>query len=190
MRAVHLTLLLGCLLLPFAPPTWGAEVDGVVLPEVKQVDGRTLQLNGFGQRTATILQIPVYVASLYLEHASRDPEEILRSAEEKVLVLRFQHDVSAAQARNAWRKALMNNCVMPCQLDPADVERFLAGVPAMHEGDNFELCFAGHTAVITANGRPLGHIDKPPLADAVLAAFLGPRPGSPTLKEALLARRL
>ena len=41
----------------------------------------------------------------------------------------------------------------------------------------------------TANGRLLGQIDQAPLADAGLAAFLGPKPGSPAMKQALLKRR-
>jgi hypothetical protein len=189
MRAIYLASVLSGLLL-FAPPTRGAELDGVSFPDTKQVGGRTLQLNGFGLRTATFLQIHIYVASLYLEHPNQDPDAIMRSPEAKVLAFRFEHDVSADRARDAWRKGLANNCVAPCKLDPADVEQFLASVPAMHDGDSFELHFTAHMAFITANGRPLGQIDKAPLADAVLAAFLGPRPGSPALKQALLARRL
>jgi Chalcone isomerase-like len=189
MRALWLALLLTGLLSWLVPVTRAAEVDGVSFPEIRQFDGRTLQLNGYGRRTATILAIPVYVASLYLEHPNQDAAAILRSPEDKVLVFRFEHDVSAEQARDAWRKGLANNCVAPCMLDPGDVDRFLGAVPAMHDGDTFELCFTGHTAAVTANGRPLGRIDKAAMADAVLAAFLGPRPGSATLKAALLAGR-
>jgi hypothetical protein len=60
----------------------------------------------------------------------------------------------------------------------------------MHDGDSFELCFKAHTTLITANGAPLGQADKTPLTDALLAAFIGPKPGSQTLKQALLSRRL
>lgn len=172
------------------PPAVGAELDGVSFPDTKQIAGHTLRLNGLGLRTVTPLKIHVYVASLYLEHPNQDADAILRSSETKILAFHFEHDVSAERARDAWRKGLANNCVAPCQLDPADVERFIAAVPPMHEGDDFELRFAEHVAFITANGRPLGTIDKAPLADAVLAAFLGPRPGSPALKQALLSLHL
>ena len=189
MRAIQLAWLLTGLLL-FAPPSRGAEVDGIAFPDTKMVNGRTLWLNGLGLRTVSFLHVHVYVASLYLEHPNHDPDAIMRSPETKILAFHFQHDVSADQARDAWRKGLANNCAAPCQLDPADVDRFIAAVPAMHDGDSFELRFAAHTAWITANGRPLGQIDQAPLADAVLAAFLGPKPGSPELKQALLKRRL
>ena len=158
----------------------------MVFPATKQIDGKTLVLNGFGRRTWSFLNIHIYLAGLYVEHPTRDPEAIIHSPETKILTFRFEHDVTADKARDAWRKGLENNCIAPCLLDPADVEQFLARVPAMREGDSFELRFAGHTAEISANGQPLGHVDRAPLADAMLAAFLGPKPGSATLKQALL----
>ncbi len=175
-----------CLFLLLAAAANAAEVDGVAFPDTKQVDGKTLVLNGLGLRTWSFLNVHIYIAGLYVEHPTRDPDAIIRSPEAKVLTFRFEHDVAAGQARDAWRKGLTNNCPAPCQLDPNDVERFLAEVPAMHEGDSFELRFAGHMAEIAANGHLLGRVDRAPLADAMLAAFLGPKPGSPALKLALL----
>ena len=156
------------------------------LPETQMVDGKTLRLNGYGLRTWSVLHIHIYIAGLYLERPSTDAEAIVRSPETKVLTFRFEREVSADTARDAWRQGLENNCVAPCRLDPLDVDRFLAGVPAMRAGDCFELRFAAHTAWVTANGQPIGKIDRPSLADAMLLAFLGPKPGSPTLKRALL----
>ena len=181
---------LGLLLAPLlACAADAAEVDGVVFPDTRQVDGKTLVLNGYGLRTWSFLNIHIYIAGLYLERPTRDPDAIIQSAETKVLTFHFQRDVDADRARDAWRTALTNNCPVPCRVDPEDVERFIAGVPAMRAGDRFELRFADHHADIAANGQPIGHIDGAPLADAMLAAFLGPRPGSPELKQALLERR-
>lgn len=166
-----------------------AEIAGVQLPDTKSVAGKTLLLNGYGLRVWSFLKIPIYVAGLYLEHPNHDADAIIRSPETKVLTFRFEQTIDAERARSAWRTGLARNCGEPCQLDPSDVERFLAQVPAMHDGDSFELRFTAHTAEITANGRMLGRIDGAALADAVLAAFLGPKPGAPDLKQALLASR-
>ncbi|MEI7711457.1 MAG: chalcone isomerase family protein [Rhodospirillales bacterium] len=185
MHSIRLGLLLAPLL-AFAASA--AEVDGVVFPDTRQVDGKTLVLNGLGLRTWSFMNIHIYIAGLYLERTTRDPNAIIQSAETKVLTFHFQHDVAADRAREAWRTALTNNCPTPCRLDPEDVERFIAGVPAMRAGDRFELRFADHHADIAANGKSIGRIDGAPLADAMLAAFLGPKPGSPALKQALLDR--
>ena len=48
-------------------------LDGVQLPATLQVDGKSLQLNGFGLRTYSLLGIHIYVAALYLEHLGTDP---------------------------------------------------------------------------------------------------------------------
>jgi hypothetical protein len=163
-----------------------AEIDGVQLPESVQVDGKTLQLNGYGLRTYSFLGIHIYIASLYLEHLSTDPEAILRSPQTKLLMVRFERTVSADRAREAWRHGLENNCLPPCRLDPQDVERFLAEVPAMHEGDNFSLLFTQNGARVTVNGKLIGTISQPQFAEAMLATFLGPKPGAPSLKLELL----
>jgi hypothetical protein len=163
-----------------------AELGNVQIPETLQVDGKTLHLNGYGLRKYSIFGIHIYVASLYLEHLSTDPEEIIRSPETKLLSVRFEHNVSASAARNAWRIGLTNNCKPPCHLDPKDVERFLADVAAMHSGDNFSLLFTQDGANVTVSGRQIGTISQPQFAEAMLATFLGPKPASPRLKQELL----
>ncbi len=171
--------------------TWfaahAADLDGVQVPATLQAGGKTLYLNGLGLRTYSILGIHIYAASLYLEHLSTNPQEIIQSPETKLLAVRFEHIVSADQARNSWRTGLENNCIAPCQLDPHDVETFLSQVPEMHAGDNFYLLFTQNGATVTVNGQQIGTIPRRQFAEAILATFLGPHPASPTLKHELLA---
>jgi hypothetical protein len=172
-----------------APVSFGAhaaKLDAVQVPNTLQVDGKTLHLNGFGLRTYSILGIHIYVASLYLEHLSTNPEQIIRSPETKLLTVRFEHSVSADQARRAWRDGLDNNCEAPCHLNPDEVGRFLDMVPAMHAGDNYSLLFTQSGATVTVSGKPIGTITQPQFAEAMLATFLGPKPASPRLKRELL----
>ena len=177
-------------MLTIIAPAWlvahAAVIDGVQLPETVQVNGKTLQLNGYGLRTYSFLDIHIYIASLYLEHPSTDPEAILNSSETKLLTVRFERTVSADRAREAWRHGFENNCLAPCQLDPQDVERFLAEVPAMHDGDDFSLLFTRSGAIVSVNGKLVGTISKPQFAEAMLATFLGPKPGALSLKRELL----
>jgi hypothetical protein len=163
-----------------------AELDNVQIPDTLQADGRPLQLNGYGLRTYSILAIHIYVASLYLEHLSSSPEEIIRSPETKLLIVRFEHSVSAEAARRAWHDGLLNNCEAPCHLDPLDVEKFLADVPAMHAGDTYSLLFEQRGASVMVSGQVIGSISSPQFAEAMLATFLGPNPASPRLKQELL----
>ena len=178
----------------FSAPVWSpvrvaaraAELDGVQLPGTLQADGKTLQLNGFGLRTYSIFGIHIYVAALYLEHLSTDADAVLQSSETKFLTVHFVHNVSAEAAREAWRTGFAKNCVAPCHLDPEDVARFLAELPAMPEGASISILFTQHGATVTVNGRQYGEIPKPMFARAVLATFLGRAPASPSLKAELL----
>ena len=167
-------------------PAQAAELDGMQLPDTMQVEGKTLHLNGFGLRTYSLLRIHIYAAGLYLERLSTDAEQILASPETKLLNIRFEHNVSADNAREAWRKGLENNCRASCHLDPEDVARFLASVPAMQVGDNYSLLFTQNGATVTVNGHQIGIISQPLFAEAMLATFLGPAPASLALKQELL----
>ena len=187
MAAIWRALILSAIIIPVWIAARAAELDGVQVPDTLQVDSKTLHLNGYGLRTYSILGIHIYVASLYLEHLSTNPEEIIRSPETKLLLVRFERSVSADQARKAWHDGLTNNCKTPCQLDPKDVEQFLADIPAMHTGDNFSLLFKQHSATVTVGGQQIGTISSPQFAEAMLATFLGPAPASPKLKQELLA---
>lgn len=163
-----------------------AELDGLPIPDTRQVDGKTLHLNGFGLRTYSILELHIYVASLYLEHPSINPDEIIRSPETKLLTVKFERGISADRARNAWRENLENNCVAPCHLDPEDVERFLSLVPTMNAGDNYNLLFKQNGATVTVNDREIGSFSKRQFAEVMLATFIGPNTKLPGLRKDLL----
>jgi hypothetical protein len=185
-NALRRSLILFAVIMLVGLGSRAGEIDGVQLPATLQMDGKTLQLNGYGLRTYSILGIHIYVAGLYLEHLSTNPDEILRSSETKLVTVRFRHDVSAEKSRNAWREGLVNNCVSPCRLDPKDVEAFLSRITDMNAGDSYDLLFTQRGATVTVGGRTVGTISKPQFAQAMLATFLGPKPGSPSLKHDLL----
>jgi hypothetical protein len=180
------TLMTFIFLVSFCSVAQAVDLDGVQVPDTFQVGGKTLQLNGYGVRTYSILGIHIYAASLYLEHLSTDPNEIIQSPETKLLSVRFEHSVSADQARNAWHTALETNCIARCHLDPEDVERFLSQVPGMRPGEYFYLEFSQNRATVSANGEQIGVISRRQFANAVLATFLGPHPASPMLRQGLL----
>jgi hypothetical protein len=168
---------------------YAAELDGVSMPDTRVVDGTQMRLNGIGLRTFPVLGIRIYVAGLYLERRSDNADTILRSSERKLLDIRFLRDVNADDAREAWRDGFAQNCKAPCYLDPGDVQRFLAAVPAMHKGDHTTLLFTSKGVRVTFNGRPMGDIADPHFAETMLATFIGPEPPTPRLKRELLGLR-
>ena len=166
-----------------------ADLDGISMPEVRVMDGTQMRLNGIGLRTFSVLGIRIYVAGLYLQHLSDDPDKILHSSESKLLDIRFLRDVDAQDARKAWREGLEQNCQVPCHLDPNDLQRFLAAVPSVHRGDDSTLLFTARGVHVTLNGRPMGDIADPQFAELMLNSFIGPVPPTPRLKRELLGLR-
>ncbi len=162
------------------------EQYGEQIPDTVAVSRTTLYLNGIGLRTYSVLKIPVYAASLYLEHLSDNSDDIIRSPGIKLLAIRFRRGVSADMARDAWRKSLQISCIAPCNLDPEDVERFIAQVPAMHAGDTYHLLFRQNAATVSLNGQQIGTIFKRQFADAILAVFLDIHTELPGLRQGLL----
>jgi hypothetical protein len=167
-----------------------AELNGVTMPDLRVMDGTRMNLNGLGLRTYSVLGIHIYVAGLYLERRSDNPDNILRSSERKLLDIRFLRDVDAADARKAWQDGFENNCRPPaCYLNPSDVQRFLVAVPPIHSGDETVLFFTSKGVEVTFNGRPMGNITDRNFAETMLATFIGPAPPTQHLKRALLGDR-
>lgn len=179
------TILAAAVLAPLSVAA-AANLDGVSLPDTRVVDGAQMRLNGIGLRTYSVFGIPIYVAGLYLERPSANPDTILHSSERKLLDIRFLRDVTAADARQAWRDGFEQNCGSPCYLDPRDVQRFLDAVPSMHKGDESTLLFTSKGVTITLNAQPMGEIADPLFATTMLATFIGAVPPTPRLKRELL----
>lgn len=183
-------LILAMIILAPLSVAHAAELEGVQMPDMRVMDGTRMRLNGMGLRTYSIFGIHIYVAALYLERRSDNPDSILHSPERKLLNIRFLRDVSAVEARKAWQDGFENNCRPPaCYLDPQDVERFLAAVPPIHKGDETTMLFSSKGVDVTFNGQPMGDITDPHFAETILATFIGPVPPTPRLKRELLGSR-
>ena len=166
-----------------------ASLDGVSMPDERDVNGTRMQLNGIGLRTFSLLGIRIYVAGLYLEHRSNSPDEILHSPNMKLLQIQFLRDVGAEDARKAWQDSFAQICRAPCYLDPHDIQQFLAAVPAVHRGDESTLLFTGQGLHVTFNKKPMGDIPDPRFAEMILGTFIGAAPPTPRLKRELLGLR-
>ena len=76
-KAFLILVVIAVVVLAAAVDLRAATLAGVTLPDSTQVAGKTLVLNGVGLRTKFVVK--VYVAGLYLEQKSSDPNAILKS---------------------------------------------------------------------------------------------------------------
>src|SRR5579863_10030281 len=161
-------LMLAAIALIFLPVAHAADLDGISLLDTQWSNGKSLLLNGIGLRTYSVFSIHIYVAGLYLEHPSDNAKAIIDSPESKLLEIRFVHDVSAAEARDAWQEGFEQNCKPPCFLDPHVVQRFLAAVPSIVKGDEAMLLFTSSGVELRTNGRLMGRITDPHFTQIIL----------------------
>jgi hypothetical protein len=167
-------------------PARAAELAGVTLPDSVEVGAQKLVLNGIALREKFI--IDVYVAGLYLTEKSSDPEAILRKETPRMMVMRFVRDVDAKAIREAWIDGLEANVenITPELRDKFDqLNDMMADIK-----DGQEMGFtydpATGTDVMVA-GQPKGGIPGKDFADAILATWIGPKPGpGKTFKKQIL----
>ena len=167
-------------------PAAAEKLNGIRFPSQETAGHTELLLNGAGLRTYSIFHVHIYVAGLYLQTPSHSAKDILASSGKKMLVLHFVRNVPAAKVRKAWRTGLLNNCVAPCTLSPEHVAQFLASLHAVRAGDTAAFVFTKNGLHVYYDGKLAGVINDPHFATQMLAVFIGPHPGAPGLKAALL----
>jgi hypothetical protein len=170
------------------PNATAATLAGVTLPDTYTVDGQTLVLNGIGLRTLTIFKIRAYVAGLYLPRQSHDAQQILTSAEPKVILLKFVHGASKARVEKQYRAGEETNCgdggCNPS--DEVEFERLVAAAPAVEPGDTSTYIFTPKSVRVLANDRLIDELTNRDLAYRLLAGFIGGHPPSADLRRQLL----
>lgn len=163
------------------------QLAGVSMPEAILVDGEPLQLNGIGLREATILNINVYVAGLYLAQRSSDPSAILASESVKQVRMVLLRDIPRAdmteQLGSAFRRAAGADFARLAR----HFERMAQWIPELRKGDTFSVTYRPRAGLEIAHGaRSLGAIPEPDFARVIFAIWLGDKPPNPGLKSGML----
>lgn len=163
-----------------------ADIAGVHLPNHTDVSGTELTLNGVALRTATILHLPVYVASLYLGQPTHDARQIELSSEPKLFRFVFLRDIGVDKVRNAWRHSIAQSCGSPCPIPTQEIDQFINRLPPVQKGDVADVTFGASGVDFMMNGRSLGQISDPTFVRAILLGYVGPNASSPNVRDGLL----
>lgn len=170
------------------PGAWGAEKAGVKLPDALSAGGKQLVLNGIGVREATVMNIDVYAAGLYLEAKSADPTQILGAPQVKRLDLVFVRDVDREDIVDAWKDGFKKNGADVAALAPR-IGSLNAWMTDVKETDSLSfLLEPGKGLTVTVKGRARGTIPGDDFSRAFLAIWLGPSPPNRGLKAGLLGK--
>src|SRR4051812_49098834 len=112
---------LGGILLSALMAVAGAkEIAKVNLADQIDAGGAKLVLNGAGLRVKKKfgMNFDVYVAGLYLKAKNTNANEVIQSAEPKVLKLVFLRSLDKSTLREAWEEGYKKNCKTECDEKP------------------------------------------------------------------------
>lgn len=160
---------------------------GVNFPDTAQAGSTSLQLNGMGLRSK--FMVKVYVAGLYLPSKSSDAAAILKPDVAKRIVMHFVRDVSKNQLTDGFTESFHNNTPDAENSLKADVDRFLAELDPVKEGEEIVLTYLPEkgTSIVQAGKEKLTIAD-PGFAEMLFSVWLGPKPPNAGLKKGLLGQ--
>lgn len=165
-----------------------AQKGGVTMPDTVDVGGKTLQLNGMGIREATVFNVKVYVAGLYLESKSQDAGAILGSSGNKRLVLKFVRNVDRDDITTAWKDGFKRNAESQIPALQQRIDQLNAWMVAMSVGDTMAFTYvAGQGVEVSVKGAAKGTIQGEDFARAFFSIWLG-KPPNKSLRKGLLGK--
>lgn len=167
---------------------WGAEVEGVVVPDSVVVAGKELKLNGAGVRTKLFFDI--YVGALYLESRATTAGQVLSvKGPKRISMAMLYGEVSRGKLIDGWNQGFTKNQPKKAmaKLRPR-LERFNALFTDAHKGDLliYDFLEDGST-VVTFNGKQAGVIEGTDFQKALVEVWLGTYPAHNGLKRAMLS---
>ena len=162
------------------------------------VDPDGLGLLGVGVRKKLVFN--VYAGALYVEVAAMAAgleslaEEklfhaVIHGEFKKRIVMHFVRDVGADRVRDNFAESLRNNMTEEdYAAEKEDMERFLAAVKEVKEGEEFELVTRGREIRVKQGGALLFEASSVRLARGMWACWFGKKPVDETLRGALVSR--
>ena len=156
------------------------------MPDQVSVDGTKLVLNGMGLREATVFNVNVYVAALYLIKPSNDGEQIAAAEETKQMRIQFVRNVSKSDMAEAIQKGFMRATGGNYGKLKARVERLMAALPEFNDGDRFSITYRAGKGVELKSSKASTTIEGADFARGLFLIWLGKYPPNAGLKSGLL----
>ena len=164
------------------------DVGGVNVAPTVTVQQKTLLLNGAGVRKSYLV-VKVYVGSLYTERKVTTPAQLLADPGDKLIRLSFvMKKVEKEDIVKAFAEGLDKNS--PIVRWSANAKAFLSWFTSdFMAGDMVDISLSPDgTLSATHNGKALGTLRDPAVAQAVLLIWFGEKPADGGLKKGMLGQ--
>ena len=164
------------------------EVAGVKLPDTVSVNGQTLVLNGAGIRKK--LFIKVYVGALYLASKQSDAAAVVAADSPRRMVMHFVFSVTKSQISDAWEEGLRDNTPNASAEVKANFNKLISWMDDIDKGKELVFTYVPASGtIVEVNGIAKGTLPGKATADAIVATWIGPKPGpGEDFKKAVLGR--
>jgi hypothetical protein len=163
------------------------ECAGVRFADSVQVAGTTLRLNGLGLREATVFDVDVFVAALYVQHTSSDAATLLHRDEPARVVLHFVRATDAATIAEEMDAAYRANSP---SVSAAKKRRLLGWLSDMAVGQAIVFSYVPATGLeVRVAGKVKGTIEGAEFASATLGVLIGKQVADEELRAGLLGGR-
>ncbi len=163
---------------------------GEAFPETLSLAGSELVLNGLGIRQATIFNVNVYVAGLYVAARSAEVETLLDLSTPILLELRFVRDVDQDTMNEALADGFARNgggASGSAELLRTGVEELKSWVPDLKSGMRLRLAWIpGEGVRMDVDDNVMGTIPGEAFASSLYRIWLGAEPPNAGLKQGLL----
>lgn len=171
-----------------AVPAGAGTLAGVTLPDNAEVKGQSLVLNGMGLRKKFVIK--VYVAGLYLPQKEKGSQKILSGDTPHRMVMHFLYGVSKDQMCEAWNEGLEANTPNASAEVKKAFTTLCSWMEPIDEGKQLVMTYVpGEGTQVEVNGKVKGTLPGAATADAILATWIGPKPGpGEDFKKALLGQ--
>jgi hypothetical protein len=175
-------------LLGMSLPGVALEIQGVTVPPQVQVAGNSLQLNGAGLRTFTLLMVPIriYVAAFYTPATLRTAEAVMESAGPMQFDFTFLRAVGQSDVTKAWSSQFAQSASYTYPGYEKDRDAFIAMFGPLSSGGVEQVRFVGTNTVIYDQGTKKGIIPGRDFQKSFLSLWFGSNPVAADLKSALL----
>ncbi|SRR5581483_2130564 len=160
----------------FALPLIAATIADVNLDNSVAVNGQNLVFNGGGIRKKFFIK--VYVGALYLPAKNNNPAAIIAADAPRRQVMHFLYSVSKDQMCEAWSEGLEANTPNASAEVKGSFKTLCSLMEAIPKGNRLILTYVpGTGTTVEVNGKMKGTLPGKATADAILATWIGPKPG-------------
>ena len=170
----------------FTPLAHARQCADVTMRNSVTVDGQELVLNGMGVREATVFNVNVYVAGLYVAERSNDATAILDADTPKQLIMHMVRTVSRDDMNDAFRNSLDRM--------EGDFSRQVGQIRGwlpeeISDGTRIVITFHADHVDFRIRGGQGGRLEGAEFSRAFLSIWIGSRPPNRGLKRGLLGGR-